>query len=530
MVKLKNKPVVLLILDGFGIAPPAPGNAITLAKKPNIDKYIASYPAMSLVASGDSVGLSWGEMGTSEIGHQNIGSGTIVYQWLPRINKAIADGSFFENEAFLKAIEHSKKNKSKLHLFGLVSSGGVHSHMDHLFTLLELAKKQKVKEVFIHVVLDGRDTIYNTGKGFIQELLDKIKKIKIDAKICDISGRFYAMDRDNHWERTEKAFNAMTKGESDEKFENPISAIESSYKKQIYDEEFIPVVLTKKGKPVGLIEDKDAVIFFNFRADRARQISEAFILPGFERFPRVFDFSKLFFAGMTQYDKDLPLDAFAFKPIEIKKPLAKILSDADLKQLHISETEKYAHVTYFFNAGIEEPFPGEDRIVIPSPRVSSFDQKPEMSAYKVTDEILKAVSENKYDFILANFANPDIVAHTGNLKATIEAVEVTDKCVGKIVNMVLSKNGVVFITADHGNAEELQNIKTGEIDKEHSTNPVPFIIIGHNWEGKNLGLPDSVGGDLSLVTPSGVLADIAPTILKVMGMKPSNDMTGTALI
>jgi 2,3-bisphosphoglycerate-independent phosphoglycerate mutase len=530
MVKIKNRPVVLLILDGYGIAPPSPGNAIAQAKKPNIDKYIATYPAMALVASGESVGLSWGEMGTSEIGHQNIGSGVIVYQWLPRINKSISDGSFFKNEAFLKAIAHAKKHRSKLHLLGLVSSGGVHSHIDHLFALLKLAKEQKVGEVFIHVILDGRDSIYNTGKGFVEELLNKIKELRVNAKISDIAGRFYAMDRDNHWERIEKAFNAMTKGESEEKFEDPIAAIESSYKKKIYDEEFTPVVITKKGKPVGLIEDKDAVIFFNFRADRARQITEAFILPGFDKFLRISDFSKLFFAGMTQYDKDLPLDAFAFAPIEIKRPLAKILSEAGLKQLHIAETEKYAHVTYFFNAGIEEPFPGEERIVIPSPRVSSFDQKPEMSAYKVTDEILKAISENRYDFIVANFANPDIVAHTGNLRATIEAIEVVDKCLGKIVNLVLSKNGIIFITADHGNAEELQNIKTGEIDKEHSTNPVPFIIIGHAWEGKNLGLPDSVGGDLSLVTPSGILADIAPTILKVMGLKKPSEMTGTALV
>ncbi|MDD5341048.1 MAG: 2,3-bisphosphoglycerate-independent phosphoglycerate mutase [Patescibacteria group bacterium] len=529
MTKLKNKPVALLILDGFGIAPPAPGNAISQAKKPNIDKYIATYPSMALVASGDSVGLSWGEMGTSEIGHQNIGSGMIVYQWLPRINKAISDGTFLKNEAFLKAAAHVKKNKSKLHLFGLVSSGGVHSHIDHLYSLLQFASRQKINEVYIHVILDGRDSIYNTGKGFVEELLNKIKELRVNAKIADISGRFYAMDRDNHWERTEKAFNAMVKGESDEKFEDPIKAVESSYKKKVYDEEFVPAVITKKGKPVGLIEDKDAVIFFNFRADRARQISEAFILPEFDKFPRP-DFSKLFFVGMTQYDKDLPLDAFAFAPIEIKKPLAKILSDAGLKQLHIAETEKYAHVTYFFNGGVEEPFPGEDRIVIPSPRVPSFDQKPEMSAYKVTDEIVKAVSENKYDFIVANFANTDIVAHTGNLKATIEAAEVVDKCVGKIINLILSKNGVVFLTADHGNGEELQNIKTGEMDKEHSTNPVPFIIIGHQWEGKNLGLPDSVGGDLSLVTPSGVLADVAPTILKVMGFKPSSEMTGTPLI
>jgi len=530
MPKLKYKPVVLVILDGWGIAPSAPGNAIAKAKIPNIDKYIATYPSMTLVASGDSVGLSWGEMGTSEIGHINIGAGMIFYQSLPRINKTIVDGSFFNNEAFLQAINYAKKHKSKLHLMGLTSNGGVHSHLDHLYALLELCKKHNVKEVYIHAFLDGRDSIYNAGKTFISELLAKIKEIKIDAKIATMSGRFYAMDRDNHWERTQKAFLAMVSGESEQKFVDPISAIDHSYKNHIYDEEFLPTIITSKGKPIALIEDKDAIIFFNFRADRARQISDAFILPGFSKFPRPTEFPKLFFASMTRYDKDLPFDAVAFLPIEIKKPLAKVLSDAGQKQLHIAETEKYAHITYFFNGGIEEPFPGEDRIVIPSPRVASYDQKPEMSAAKVTDEIIKAIDANKYEFIVVNYANPDMVAHTGNLKATIEACEVCDKYLAKIVNLVLSKNGVVFVTADHGNAEELQNIQTSEIDKEHSTNPVPFIIIGHAWEGKNLGLSDSLGSDLSLVSPAGVLADVAPTILKVMGIKQPKEMTGASLI
>jgi 2,3-bisphosphoglycerate-independent phosphoglycerate mutase len=530
MAKLKHRTVVLTILDGWGIAPQAPGNAVTLAQTPNLNKYISTYPAMTLNASSDAVGLSWGEMGNSEVGHMNLGSGLIFYQNLPRITKTIIDGTFFVNPAFLKAIEHVKKQKSKLHILGLISSGGVHAHIEHLYALLELAKKQGIKEVYIHAFVDGRDTIYNTGKGFMEELLKKIKEIKIDAKIATISGRFYAMDRDNHWERIEKAFKAMAEGESEHKFKDPIKAIEESYANKIYDEEFIPVVITDKDKPVAIIEDNDAIIFFNFRADRARQITQAFILPEFNKFSRPTEYKKLFFAGMTMYDKDLPLDAVAFIPIDITEPLAKVLSEHGLKQLHIAETEKYAHVTFFFNGGREEPFTGEDRIVIPSPRVPSYAEKPEMSAFKVTDEILKAVESDKYDFIIINFANADIVAHTGNLKATIKACEVVDKCLGKIVPLVLSKNGAILITADHGNAEELQNIQTGDVDKEHSTNSVPLIIIGNEWEGKTLGTSDVIGSDLSLVTPSGVLSDVAPTILKILGVKKPKEMTGASLI
>ncbi|MCX6744174.1 MAG: 2,3-bisphosphoglycerate-independent phosphoglycerate mutase [Candidatus Parcubacteria bacterium] len=530
MPKLKYKPVILVILDGWGVAPDSPGNAITRAKLPNFKKYISTYPAMTLMASGDSVGLPWGEIGNSEVGHTNLGSGFIFYQTCPRITKTIADGSFYKNEAFIKAIEHAKKNKSKLHLMGLISSGGVHSHIEHLYALLELAKKEKIKQVYIHGFMDGRDTIYNSGKKFIEELLAKIKEIGIDAKIASLSGRFYAMDRDNHWERTEKAFKAMVLGESENKFSDPIKAIEMSYESKIYDEEFVPTVLMAKDQPIAKIENKDAVIFFNFRSDRARQISESFVLPEFNKFDRKIDFKNLFFCAMYLYDKDLPLDAVAFFPFEINMPLAKVISDAKLKQLHIAETEKYAHVTYFFNGGMENPFPGEDRIVIPSPRVSSFAEKPEMSALKVTDEVIKAITENKYDFIVINFANADIVGHTADLKATIKAAETVDKCLGKIVTLALSKNGVVLVTSDHGNAEELQNIKTSEIDKEHSTNTVPFFIIGNEWEGKNIGLPDTVGGDLSLVQPSGILADVAPTVLNIMGVKKPEEMTGASLI
>jgi 2,3-bisphosphoglycerate-independent phosphoglycerate mutase len=530
MPKIKYRPIVLIILDGWGVAADSPGNAIAKAKTPNIDKYIKTYPAMTLVAAGESVGLSWGEMGNSEVGHTNLGSGMIFYQSLPRISKSITDKSFFSNQAFIKAIDHVKKNRSKLHLIGLVSSGGVHSHIEHLYALLELAKQQKVKEVYIHAILDGRDTIFNTAKGFITELEAKIKEIGSNAKIATISGRFYAMDRDNHWERTQQAFAAMSLGESKENFSDPVEAIQSSYDKKVYDEQIEPVVITSKNKPTALITDKDAIIFFNFRADRARQLTQAYILPGFDKFPRPSEFKNIFLTSMTQYDVNLPIDAVAFDPIEITEPLAKVLSDDKLKQLHIAETEKYAHVSFFFNGGQEDPFPGEERIVVPSPRVASYDQKPEMSAATVTDDVLKAIGENNYDFYVINYANADMVAHTGNLKATVKACETIDKCVGKIVNAVLLRNGVVAITADHGNAEELQNIKTQEVDKEHSTNPVPFIIIGKDWEGKNVGLQDSMGSDLSLVTPSGILADVAPTLLKIMGVKKPDEMTGTSLI
>ncbi|MCX6739705.1 MAG: 2,3-bisphosphoglycerate-independent phosphoglycerate mutase, partial [Candidatus Parcubacteria bacterium] len=456
MTEIKYKPVILLILDGWGVAPESPGNAIFRAKIPNYKKYITTYPALTLTASGEAVGLMWGEIGNSEVGHTNLGAGFIFYQNCPRITKTIDDGSFYKNEAFLKAMEHVKKNKSKLHLMGLLSSGGIHSHTEHLYALLKLAKKEKVKQVYIHAFMDGRDTIYNSGKGFMQELLAKIEEIGVNAKVASLSGRFYAMDRDNHWERTEKAYKAMALGESDNRFSDPIKAIEASYENNIFDEEFIPTVIMENDKPVAKIEDGDSIIFFNFRSDRARQITESFVLPEFSKFDRKTNFTKLFFSSMYLYDKDLPVDAVAYYPSEIKNPLAKVISDAKLKQLHIAETEKYAHVTYFFNGGMEDPFPGEDRIVIPSPRVSSFAEKPEMSALKVTDEILKAISENKYDFIVVNYANADIVGHTADLKATIRAIETVDKCLGKIVTLALSKNGVVLVTADHGNAEELQ--------------------------------------------------------------------------
>jgi 2,3-bisphosphoglycerate-independent phosphoglycerate mutase len=525
---MRPKPVVLVILDGWGVAPKSEGNAVALAKTPTINRLIATYPAMTLRASGDEVGLSWGEMGTSEVGHLNLGTGRIFYQTLPRINKSIESGSFFDNSVLKETAAHVKKHKSSLHLMGLVSTGRVHSTMDHLYALLKFAREQKIKKVYIHAFLDGRDTIYNSGIDFISKLQEKIKEYGV-GKIATLSGRFYAMDRDNHWDRTEKVYRAIAEGKSDEYFSDPLAAIRASYKKKIYDEEFVPTVIVEHKKPVAMIEDKDAVIFFNYRADRARQITKTFVLEKFDKFPRTNFFPKLFFVTMTEYEKGLPVNV-VFPPEEIKICLAKVLSEAGMKQLHIAETEKYAHVTFFFNGMEEKEYKGEDRVIIPSPRVASYDQVPEMSALEIAERLTKEIMNQKYDFIVVNFANADMVAHTGNLKATIKAAEVIDKCIKKILDVVLSLNGVLIITADHGNAEEIINLQTGEIDKEHSTNPVPLILVGKEWEGKTLGLEEAVAGDLSLVTPVGVLADVAPTILKIMGISKPEEMTGAALI
>ncbi len=522
----RPKPVLLIILDGWGVAPESVGNAISQAKTLNFDKYCQEYFCTTLQAAGEAVGLPYGEMGNSEVGHLNIGAGRIVYQDLPRINKSIIDKSFFYNPVFLKACENVKKNNSKLHLIGLLSTGGVHASMDHLYALLELAKQQNIKEAFVHVILDGRDMAYNSGADLIKELRNKMKNIGI-GKIATISGRWWAMDRDSRWNRIQAAYNAMTKGESKNKFDDPVTAVLESYKNKVYDEEFEPTVITDNaGNLVAKIKDSDSVIFFNFRADRARQLTKAFTLPGFNKFKRQKYLKDLYFVTMTEYDKDLPVQV-AFPTEIITHPLAKVISDAELKQLHIAETEKYAHVTYFFNGGREEPFPGEDHILIPSPQVENYAETPEMSANEIKNRILNELADNKYDFIVVNFANTDMVSHTGVLKAAVKAVETVDKCLGEIITAVLSLDGVAVITADHGNAEELINLQTGEINKEHSNNPVPFIIVGERF--RNL---EESGENVNLVllTPSGVLADVAPTILKIMNIEKPAEMTGRSLI
>jgi 2,3-bisphosphoglycerate-independent phosphoglycerate mutase len=525
-IMTRPKPVVLAIVDGWGLAPPSEGNAIFIAKTPNINQMITNYPATALSAAGGEVGLYWGEMGNSEVGHLNIGAGRVYYQMGPRITKAISDGNFFSNPAFLGACEHIKETKGKMHLMGLVSPGGVHSHQDHLYALLKLAKEQGVRNVFVHAFLDGRDTIYNTGVGFIEDLQAKMKKIGV-GKIATISGRYFAMDRDNHWDRVEKAYRAIAEGIG-ETATDPVEAIKSSYAKKIYDEEFVPMVIIKGKKPIATVSDGDAMICFNFREERAREITKAFVLPAFPKFPRRY-IANLNFVMMSEYEKGLP-GVIAYPPDIIHDCLAKAIADAGLRQLHIAETEKYAHVTFFINGQREAPFPGEERVIVPSPHVAKYDDRPEMSAYGITDRILKAIRENKYDFIVLNYANPDMVSHTGNLAATVRACEIVDECLGKLKEAIFARSGVLMITADHGNAEEMLNLQTGVVDKEHSTNAVPFIVVSKEYEGKSLNLPEGIGADLSLAAPAGMLADIAPTVLKIMGLPQPKEMTGRALI
>ncbi|HOY55832.1 MAG TPA: 2,3-bisphosphoglycerate-independent phosphoglycerate mutase [bacterium] len=520
------KPVVLVILDGWGVAPALISNAIAQAKTPNFNKYVQQYFSTTLQASGEAVGLPFGEMGNSEVGHLNIGAGKIIFQELPRINRAILNGEFFKNSILIKACLNAKKNKTSLHIIGLISTGGVHASVDHLYALLELAKQQQLKDVFVHAILDGRDMGYNSGLELLRQVEKKMQEIGV-GKIATVCGRFWAMDRDNHWERISPAYQAMTYGIAESRGIDVLIMIQKSYTGEIYDEELKPIVcLDVTGQPLTTIKDKDAVIFLNFRADRARELTRAFVLPGFEKFERPEYLANLYFVTMTQYEKQLPVDV-AFPPEHIIMPLAKVLSEQGLKQLHIAETEKYAHVTYFFNGGLEETLPGEERVLIPSPRVESYAEKPEMSAGEIKNTLVKEISNNKFDFIVVNFANSDMVSHTGDQKATIKAIEKVDKYVGEIVDAVLNNGGVTLITADHGNAECLVNDKTGEIDKEHSTAPVPFLIIGQAFKSHYTG-EETV--DLTLLTPSGVLADIAPTILKIMQIEQPKEMTGRSLI
>jgi len=522
------KPVVLIILDGWGIAPPYAGNAITQAKLPNFTELASHYPAMALSAAGEAVGLPWGQMGNSEVGHLNLGAGRIVYQDLPRINKSISDDSFFSNAALLGAVGHVKKNKSKLHLMGLISNGGVHAAVEHLIALLTLAGRNELAEVYLHLFLDGRDMPYNSGRQMILDVNKSIAECKI-GKIATVVGRFYAMDRDNNWERTAKAYQAIAQGKSERTFKSAIEAIDFYYGKKIYDEELPPSVIVDNGKPIATVKDGDAVIFFNFRGDRARQLTKSFVLPGFNKFFREKNILNLCFVALTEYEKSLPMQV-AFLPEDVVNALGQVIADAGLKQLRLAETEKYAHVTYFFNGGKEDLYKGEKRIVVPSSRVESYADEPKMSSPEITANLIKEINKDVYDFILVNYANADMVAHTGNMDATVSALEYLDKFLGEIAKIILTHAGVMIITADHGNAEELFNMQTGSIDKEHSTNPVPLIVIGQDYEGKNLGKEDVIGADLSLLKTQGILADVAPTILKIMSLPKPKEMTGRSLI
>ncbi|MDA3840692.1 MAG: 2,3-bisphosphoglycerate-independent phosphoglycerate mutase [Patescibacteria group bacterium] len=521
------KPVVLIILDGYGVGQPFAGNAISMANTPHMDDYILKYPSMTIRASGDAVGLPWSEEGNSEVGHLNLGLGRIVYQLLPKINRTISDHTFYKNDKLLEAIEHVKKNNSSLHLMGLVSDGGVHASIDHLYALLVLASENNLDKVYIHAFMDGRDTMFNGGKSYIKSVQRAIDEHGL-GRIATISGRFYAMDRNNNWDRTEKAYLAITKGIGN-KTEDSIELIEKSYKNKIYDEEFVPSVIFENGEPVAKVDDNDAVVFFNYRPDRARQITKAFTLPEFNKFSRGDKIKNLKFATFSEYEKGLPVDVI-FPPESFKNCLGEVISSNGLKQLRIAETEKYAHVTYFFNGGIEDSFPGEDHVLVPSPALPSYDAKPEMSAPGITKKVLDAISGEKYDFILINFANADMVGHTANMDAAVEAVEVLDDLVSKIVKATLDKGGVTMITADHGNADVMYDMQAGVKLKEHSSNPVPFLMIGNNFEGKTFGWQDVPGNDLSFVQPQGVLADVAPTVLEFLGIKKPEEMTGESLI
>lgn len=523
----RPKPLVLAILDGWGVAPAHVGNAINRAQLPAMQKFAREYPTMTISASGNEVGLSFGEMGNSEVGHLNIGAGRVYYQTFPRLNKSIADGSFYTNKAFIDAAAHVQAHKSALHIVGLIGVGNVHASQEHLYALLQFAKQQKIKKVFIHAVLDGRDTIYNSGLEFVKQLEAKCKEIGV-GKIATLSGRFYAMDRDNRWDRIEKAYRAMTDGMADAYAGDAVSAIEASYAKEVYDEEFVPTVIGKQGAPTATVEAGDAMIYFNFRPDRARQLTEAFVLPGFTKFNRNY-LRDLFFVTMTEYEKEIPVTV-AYPPNVVRNCLAEVISAAGLRQYHIAETEKYAHITFFLNGTIEAAFPGEDRKIIPSPKVSSYDQAPEMSAAEIAKDVLKQIDSREYDVIMLNFANADMVGHTGNVEATIKGCEAVDKALGQIAEHTLAQGGVLVITADHGNGEEVINLQTGAIDKEHSTNPIPLIIVGADYRGQTGPAGDPPDGDLSLLPPVGMLADVAPTILKILEIPQPPEMTGRPLI
>lgn len=502
-----KKPLALIILDGFGYNPETYGNAISAAKKPNLDKVFATCPNTLIGASGMDVGLPDGQMGNSEVGHTNIGAGRIVYQELTRITKSIKDGDFFENETFKKAVDNCKKNDSSLHLMGLLSDGGVHSHNTHLYGLLELAKKAGLTRVFVHCFMDGRDVPPSSGRDFVSALVEKMKEIGV-GEIATISGRYYAMDRDNRWDRVEKAYSAMVYGEGNYA-ENPIDVMTSSYTNNITDEFVLPSVCSKNGK----ISANDSVIFFNFRPDRAREISRTFVDESFSGFNRMNGFFPLFFVCLTQYDSTMPNVEVAFKPQSLANTFGEYVSSKGLSQLRIAETEKYAHVTFFFNGGVEAPFENEDRALISSPKVATYDLQPEMSAFEVADEVVKRIESDKYDVIILNFANCDMVGHTGIFDAAVKAVEAVDSCVGKMLDALLSKGGCALITADHGNADQMYE-PDGSPFTAHTTNKVPLALVGMDAK----------------LSEGGVLADLAPTMLEILGLEQPAQMTGKSLL
>lgn len=511
---MNKKPTVLMILDGYGLNDKKEGNAVYEAKTPVMDQLMKEYPFVEGNASGMAVGLPDGQMGNSEVGHLNMGAGRIVYQELTRITKEIQDGTFFENPALLHAVENCRKNDSALHLFGLLSDGGVHSHNTHLYGLLELAKRSGLSKVYVHCFLDGRDTPPSSGKDYAQQLESRMQEIGV-GEIASVTGRYYAMDRDNNYDRVERAYNALTKGEGETAQSGP-DGIQASYDRGETDEFVKPTVVMKNGAPVGLIQDKDSVIFFNFRPDRAREITRAFCDDNFQGFAREAR-KDLTFVCFSDYDPTIENKEVAFHKIAVTNTFGEWLAANHMTQARIAETEKYAHVTFFFNGGVEEPNEGEDRILVNSPKeVATYDLKPEMSAYEVCDKLTQAIRSGQYDMIIINFANPDMVGHTGVEDAAVKAVEAVDECVGKAVEAVKEMDGILFICADHGNAEQLVDYETGAPFTAHTTNPVPFILVNYD--------------PAYTLREGGCLADIVPTLIETMGKEKPAEMTGSSLL
>ena len=507
-----KKPTVLMILDGYGLNPRTEGNAVQAARTPNLDALSEAWPTARLFASGAYVGLPDGQMGNSEVGHLNIGAGRIVYQELTRITNEIESGKFYSNFAFMQTVAHVMKHDSALHLWGLVSDGGVHSHIDHLFALLKLARNAGLQKVYVHAFLDGRDTGPKVAKKFLKALQDRMERLQT-GEIASVSGRYYAMDRDNRWERTQLAYDALALGRG-ETARTPLEALEAAYERGEADEFVKPTVILRDGAPVAVVEPDDSVIMFNFRPDRARQITRAFTDPKNTSLRRPKGLMPVSYVCMTQYDKTMPGVSVAYEPQKLDNTLGEYLSSKGLTQLRIAETEKYAHVTFFFNGGREERFKGEERILVPSPKVATYDLQPEMSAREVTDRLVEEIEKGVHDFILVNFANADMVGHTGVFEAAVKAVETVDACVGRTADAVLSTGGTLFITADHGNADEMLD-ENGKTMTAHSLNPVPVILVG-------------AGTSLSL--REGKLADIAPTLLELMNLKQPREMSGASLI
>lgn len=507
---MNKKLVTLIILDGYGTNPNREGNAIEAANRPVMKKLLQENPVAVMHTSGLHVGLPDGQMGNSEVGHTNIGAGRIVYQELTRISKSIKDGDFFENQAFLAAVENCKKNNSDLHLYGLVSNGGVHSHNSHLYGLVEMAKKNGLKNVYIHCFLDGRDVPPNSGRSFMEELSFKLKELGI-GKIASVMGRYYSMDRDNRWERIQLAYDVIVNGKG-LKSTDAVKAVADSYERQEFDEFVKPTVIIENDQPIATIKNNDSVIFFNFRPDRAREITRVIVDKNFIGFER--PYINTFYVTMTQYDKTIENVQVAYKPQSLANTFGEYISKNGLKQLRIAETEKYAHVTFFFNGGVEAVYEGEDRALIPSPKVATYDLKPEMSAYEVTDEVVNRINSEKYDVIILNYANPDMVGHTGIMEAAIKAIETVDECLGKVLAAVEKQGGVALITADHGNAEQMIDYEKGGPFTAHTTNDVPLIGFGLN--GKKL--------------VEGKLADLAPTMLELLGLEKPDEMTGKSLL